>query len=534
MAIYLNQVGYLPDSKKYAVMTGSDSCRLLSESGDSTGVDLSISYYGYDEASGDTTWHVDFSGLSLPGTYYLEDAEGNRSPAVHIRPDCYRNLFRDLSRMFYFQRCGCALEAPYAGKFTHKACHCAEVRDYLAPEHRFFLNKGWHDAGDYGRYVTPGAVTLGHLLYAYELFPAAFEESLQIPESGSGIPDILSECRYELDWLLGMQLSDGGVAHKLTSQYHAPFLMPEDDSLPFFRYPVSSLATADFAACMALAYRIWHPFDGTYAQRLLEAAELAWGWLTAHPELVFEDPKDCHTGGYGDTNDADERLWACAELYRAKKDPQYLTAMQTLLPRCDELTALGWGDVAGFAGFSVLFADAGAFPETLVEPFRSAFLQKADALLSVTESSGYRMALKPDEFVWGSNLSVMSSASVLIAAALFTNDRAYADAAAEQLHYLLGRNPLGVSYVTGHGSAPFRNPHNRPTFADGIDEPIPGYVSGGPNGRPADERACALIPEGTPPMKCYADVYESYSTNEIAIYWNSIAVLAAAYFIGKS
>ncbi len=534
MAIYLNQVGFLPHSEKKAVMTGSDSCRLLSENGCPTGVELTVSYYGFDEASGDITWHVDFSEVSVPGTYYLEDSEGNRSPAIHIRPDCYRETFRDLSRMFYFQRCGCALEAPFAGKFTHKPCHCAKVQDYQNPEQSFSLNKGWHDAGDYGRYVTPGAVTLGHLLYAYERFPAAFRDSLQIPESGNGIPDILNECRYELEWMLGMQLSDGGVAHKLTSRYHAAFLMPEDDALPFFRYPVSSLATADFAACMALAYRLYLPFDGDFAERMLTAAKKAWDWLAAHPELVFEDPKDCHTGGYGDSSDADERLWASAELYRATKDLQYLTALRALLPACGELTDLGWSEVAGFAGLSVLFAKAGDFPETLVEPFRSAFLQKADALLAVTENSGYLMALKPNEFVWGSNLSVMSNASVLVVAALLTDSGAYANAAEAQLHYLLGRNPLGVSYVTGHGSNPFRNPHNRPTYADGIDEPIPGFVSGGPNGHPADEKACRLIPEGTPPMKCYADVYESYSTNEIAIYWNSITVLAMAYFIHRA
>ena len=100
----------------------------------------------------------------------------------------------------------------------------------------------------------------------------------------------------------------------------------------------------------------------------------------------------------------------------------------------------------------------------------------------------------------------------------------------EQLHYLLGRNALNVSYVTGHGEHAFKNPHNRPTFADGIELPMPGWVSGGPFKTPCDPKACELIPAGTPPMKCYVDEVESYSTNEITIYWNSPAVFMTAYF----
>ena len=106
----------------------------------------------------------------------------------------------------------------------------------------------------------------------------------------------------------------------------------------------------------------------------------------------------------------------------------------------------------------------------------------------------------------------------------------YAGAALEQLHYLLGRNALDISYVTGFGEHAFRNPHNRPTFADGIDLPMPGWVSGGPYKAPCDPAAIAAIPKGTPPMKCYVDDVGSYSTNEITIYWNSPAVFMTAFF----
>ncbi|MBO7650438.1 MAG: glycoside hydrolase family 9 protein, partial [Lachnospiraceae bacterium] len=103
-------------------------------------------------------------------------------------------------------------------------------------------------------------------------------------------------------------------------------------------------------------------------------------------------------------------------------------------------------------------------------------------------------------------------------------------AAEENVHYLLGRNPLDRSYVTGQGAGAFKNPHNRPTASDGIDNPYPGLVSGGANAHPVDEPAKASIPVGTPPLYCHLDDIGSFSTNEIAIYWNSITAFVFAYF----
>ncbi len=531
MAVFVNQVGYRTHAPKLAIMTGSDTCRLINEA-DSTVVEPLVTYHGFDEASGDEVYKVNFSTVCEPGTYHFEDASGATSVSFRIGCGIYSDAFTDMLRMFYFQRCGCALDKTYAGVFTHDICHTNPILNYLNNDISKEMTGGWHDAGDFGRYVSPGAVTVGHLLYAYLLFPRAFDRSLNIPESGNGMPDVLNECRYELDWMLKMQADDGGVYHKVTTAFHAPFIMPEEDKEQFFCYPVSSMATGGFVASVALASRIYREFDAEYADTLLEAAKRSFAWLLAHPVMVpFKNPKDCRTGEYGDACDLDERMWAAAEMFLCTGAPEAASMLRGLAASNIEKTGLGWADVSGFAGLCVLFAPEDTFDGDTVQIFRNAFLDKANTLLRITRNSGYSMSLRNNEFVWGSNLSVMTNACILLVATMLTGDPSYAEAAEEHVHYLFGRNPLDMSYVTGHGDHAFRNPHNRPTFADGIDEPIPGYVSGGPNVHPCDPKACADIPEGSPGMKCFTDAYESYSTNEIAIYWNSIAVLALSYFI---
>lgn len=449
-----------------------------------------------------------------------------------------------MSKCLYFQRCGCALTEEYAGCYTHAACHTEDaifLKDYLEhtpdPLH-FDMTGGWHDAGDFGRYISPAAVAVGHLLYAYELFPESFQTSLQIPESGNGIPDILNECRYELDWMLKMQSPDGGVYHKLTSFVHADFVMPEDDKLPFLIYDVSSMATADFTASMALASRIYAPFDPEFSKRALEAARKSFDWMEKNPYIGFHNPENSNTGEYDDDCDIDERLWACAELVRT--DPErhdiYLEAFRNYSAMDDPnvtKTDFGWTDISGMASLCVLTDPQNHFGNDLHNEYRTLVLKEADRLLKLQERSGYDLAMEPDDFVWGSNMVVCNRSMLLILAALCSQEPSsgqYRSAALEQLHYLLGRNALNISYITGEGTHAYQNPHNRPTASDHIELPMPGWVSGGPYKDPCDPAAIAAIPKGTAPMKCYVDDVGSYSTNEITIYWNSPAIFMTAYF----
>lgn len=590
MAIYCNQAGYLPHAKKTAVMTAGGNYRVIAvtqgiadsrksgreqaetecaatedgamkpeqiavEGGmikmGQTVMEGAAQDIGMDEASGDHIYVADFSKIEQEGFYMVVNEAGDRSHQFRICADVYRELQRDMTKALYYQRCGCELTEEYAGVYTHPCCHTGAA--VLWENHSVVkeVKGGWHDAGDYGRYISPAAVAVGHLLYAYYLFPESFEESLNIPESGNGIPDVLNECRYELEWMLKMQDEEGGAYHKLTSERHADFIMPQEDKAQFYLFPVSSMATADYAASMALASRVYRPFDEVFADRLFDAAKCAYGWLEKHPEYVgFKNPESCNTGEYDDVCDLDERLWAAAEMLVATGEEKYQEKLTALLKENLTKTDFGWTDVSGFAALAVLTDTSCRASAENIENLKKAVLAEADRLVRVAEESGYGVAMEPDDYVWGSNMVVLNRGMLLVLAALITERYAagqnaadgsscdgssessakiYEETALAQMNYLLGTNAVDYSYVTGHGERAYRHPHNRPTECDGIEFPMPGWVSGGPFKTPCDEVGMKQIPVGTPPMKCYVDHAACYSLNEITIYWNSPAVFVTAF-----
>ncbi len=526
--ITVNQVGYGLKSVKHATISRDGHYTLYNSKGER--VQEGEAVLVDDENSGEKAGCIDFTAVETPGKYYFVDEKGERSAGFTIGRKVYASLFKDSLRMYYFQRCGMKLEEKYAGKFAHKACHCMNARILGSDPAKYVkLKGGWHDAGDFGRYVTAGAVALAHLLYAYSLKPKAFKFSLDIPESGSGMPDILSECAYELDWMLRMQEKDGGVHHKATSMSFVDFIMPEDDKEEPVITPVSSLATADQAAIMALAARIYEEYDEKRAKAYKKSALAAGKWLIANPDFLFKNPREVHTGTYEDKCDADERLWAAAELFQLTGDSKWIAVIRGILELRIDTAALGWADVGGLASLSVLMAKKGVFPKDLCDRLKGSWLEEADRLKAVAKDNPYELAFHPYNFIWGSNMQVLCNAMVLCFAHKLSGDKEYLDYAAFQLDYILGRNAMDTSYVTGHGEKAFRDPHNRPTVADGIDEPIPGYVSGGPNYRSGDTVANEKNFGGRAPMKWYADDWRSYCSNEITIYWNSPLVYVLAY-----
>ncbi len=540
MSIYVNQLGYLPSSRKIAISTRPCNFQIIRVSDQVSVFEGSVHEKTVDSVSGDNTYRIDFTELTEPGQYYVLAGNNGKSPTFTIGQNVYDKLQTDLLKCFYYQRCGTELKGEHAGRYTHPACHTKDailLKDYLNKTENpktYEVKGGWHDAGDFGRYTAAGAVAVAHMLYAYELYPESFNSSSNIPESGNGIPDVLNECRYELEWLFKMQTKDGGVYHKLTAFNHAPFIMPQDDHDQFILFPVSSFAVADFTAVMALASRIYRKFDENFANRCLDAALKSLEWLKANPYRDFKNPPGCNTGGYYDDADIDERLWAAAELLRADKSHrnEYVAKVTELTNDFVTKTEFGWMDVSGFAAMSIL-TDPEHSVGMLEAHYKNVIEKEASRLLSLLKSSGYLLALESKDFCWGSNMVVANRAILFILAAKICDEKTgdkFLEGAMEHLHYLLGRNALGISYITGEGENAYSHPHNRSTECDGIDEPMPGWVSGGPLEKLLDPAIKAAVPEGTPPMKCYVDDSGSYSSNEITIYWNSPVVFMCACF----
>lgn len=528
--IFINQAGYYPaDTKKAVLNVPADSFSVITPDGKEVFKGV-CSHFGHDRASGDDVYIADFSALTSDGEYRIT-AGGVTSPKFSVSENVNKQLFRDVMRAYYYLRCGMELKPEHAGKFTHKACHTSPAVDWLDHSISKDVSGGWHDAGDYGRYVTPGAVACAHLLYSYILYPKAAEGlDMNIPESGGKLPDWLAECKYELDWILKMQKPDGSVYHKATTAQHAAFVMPELDRNQMYLLPVSSMATADLAAVCALASRVFKPFDPEYSAALLSAAEKTAAWLRENPQFIgFNNPEGCGTGGYGEGGDKDNRFWAFAELYSATGKREYHEAMQAYLVYDFSRTELGVGSVGGLGALSYILNEN---PEKNKEwdlAFREMFYNHARRIKWMSSHSGYSCALTERDYNWGSNMGLMKNAMVCAIADTVCHTDEFRDTAKAQLDVLMGVNAVGVSYVTGNGEFAYNYPHLRPAFADGIEECIPGMVSGGPNSHPVEREARQFIPEGTPPMKCFVDRMEFYSINEITIYWNSPVAFTLAF-----
>jgi len=541
MSIHYNQTGYDPKLPKKAIITGKGSnCMFLNErdigawsSQADKKSNFVLSEPVYDEASGDTVRVLDFSAVCEPGRYFIF-ADGEQA-LIEIKEKPYHALSSALVKGLYYQRCGCELPEKYAGPYRHGACHLGKtvlVKDNGEIDSNTVIDcaGGWHDAGDYGRYIAPAAATLGHLLYSYEFFPEAYKDELNIPESGNGVPDILNECRYELEWMLKMQRADGGLYHKAATRHFAKFVMPEEDNDELFIFRVTHCSTAGFAASTAQASRVYRPFDAAFADKLLEAAKKAWDWMEANPVFEpFNNPPNFHSGAYGDSSCEDELFWASAELYSVTGEDRYMQALKKRVDTVD-ISKFGWRETAGFGALCCLFILKEKLEKNLFASIKERFLREADSFLAMTIKSGYGTALSAASYVWGSILPILNNAITMICACLLTKDEKYRNAALNQLDYLLGMNATGYSFVTGFGERPYRFPHHRPSYADGVDEPVPGLVSGGPNKQNPDMVTKTLIPPQTPPAKFYIDYTSTASANEIAIYWNSPAVFVAAYF----
>ena len=483
---------------------------------------------GTDPASGDDVALICLGRLEA-GSYMLESGPERRE--LTVLGNAWDKVTHGLIKGLYYQRCGCELNPVCAGRYSHPPCHMAPATDWENHSIRRLVTGGWHDAGDYGKYVAPGAVTVGHMLYAWKLFPRGCSGNLNIPESGNGLPDILNEARYELEWMLRMQRDDGGFYHKLTKTHFAPFIMPQDDLDPEYLMPVSHCATADACACLALASRVFHAFDEEFADRMMQSARKAWQWLRKHPDFVpFVNPEGVRTGWYGDRSDLDERFWAACEMYASTKEPEYREIAEKLYGAGQHLTRFGWADVGGMGALCCLFDLREEAGEILYTGLREDFLRQSEYAFTLSEKSGYGTALAPEQYIWGSILPVMSNAMAMILNSLLTGRRDMQEAALLQWHYALGMNALDICFVTGFGERSVQNPHHRPSGADGIKAPVPGLISGGPNKAHGYPQTREKLGTDTPPAKYFLDETPSADTNEIAIYWNSPAIFTGAYF----
>lgn len=515
--VKVNQIGYKPDDVKSVLVTSPDDekFKVVNVSTNETVYIGTYSAAAFDPAMGTSVRIGDFSEVTAPGTYQIISSPSGASYEFDIGDGLYDDIYKDVVLMLYNQRCGTKLEASVSGDFAHDACHTQEATVYGDTSGKTYdVSGGWHDAGDYGRYVVPGAKTVEDLFLAYEDFDYTADD-IGIPESGNGVPDLLDEARYELEWMLKMQdEATGGVYHKVTGLTFPGMVLATEETEDMVLAPISYAATADFVAVMAKASVNYAQYDQAFADTCLAAAKKGYDFMKANPDMGgFKNPDEILTGEYPDVGLTDETFWAAAELYLATLDDGYLADTKEAIDTKYN-TGLGWAGIGGYALYDL--AKAEGIDSGLQSSAKEKFLAVAHKKLSSCQTSHIFIGI--ETYPWGSNMVVAGDGMYLLMASKLEDDPAYLEYAQKQRDYIFGFNGTGYCYVTGYGDLSPQDTHHRPSQA--LGKTMPGMLVGGADENLEDPYASAVL-YGKPGALAYVDNSQSFSCNEITIYWNS-------------
>lgn len=569
--IVVDQFGYLPDARKVAVIrdpsVGFDSGWHFAPGKVYQVVDVKtgavvfqgspVLWHGgaVDPSSGDRAWQFDFTSVVTPGRYLIRDTQvGYDSVTFAVGDNLYKPILVQAVRMLFYQRAGFPKEARYAGAgWADKASQLgpgqdSEARLYSAKSDKTTtrdLHGGWYDAGDFNRYTRWSGDYVVGLLHAYNENPTAFTDDFGIPESGNGIPDLLDEVKWEVEWLKRMQNADGSLLSVLGSASGSP---PSAATGPSFYGPATTSATYGGAAAFAYAAKTYAQFPALkpFADDLKQRAMKAWVWAQANPHVLFynNDPRDHSQGlaaGQQEVDDYGREMGAVAaavylfdltdnRIYRDYIDAHYrdnhiFTEHQTL-----DFDYVQTAPLVYYASLSK------ATPSVSAE-IKAAFVEGF-------EGDGWRAAgsdpyrAHVSAYTWGNNATKSDHGDIFGDEALYRlGEHSPAESmseAADYLHYLDGVNPLGKVYLSNmkaFGASNSVDSFYHTWFAHGSAlwgsvsgakfGPPPGYLVGGANphytwakGCPSLNARCGQAPPspptGQPPQKSYADFSDSW------------------------
>ncbi|WP_200940538.1 glycoside hydrolase family 9 protein [Cellulomonas sp. Leaf334] len=565
--VRVNQLGYLPTGPKRASLVTEETdavpWHLLDPEGEEVATGTTTPR-GEDRTADENVHVITFDDVDATGAGFTLVADGETSHPFAIDADLYADLASDALGYFYLARSGIEIDAVLVGdEYARPAGHldvapntgdtavgCQAPRPWYAGwtcDGTFDVRGGWYDAGDHGKYVVNGGIAVHQLLDTWERALVAqgredaeagalADGTAAIPEAGNGVPDVLDEARWELEWMQRMQVPAGvgsaeyaGLAfHKVQDDGWTGLPLPPDED-PQARqvHRPSTAATLNLAAVAAKGARLWEPYDEEFAASLLASARTAWAAAEQTPDL-YASALDGNEGGgpYDDKDVSDEFYWAAAELFLTTGDDEFADAVTGSPVHSADLTgavAFDWQRTAALGRMDLALVPS-ELPDR--DAVRDSVVTLADFALYQQGKAFFGQPYQPSDarFEWGSNGIILNNAVTLAAAADITGDDEYRTAALESLDHVLGRNALDQSYVTGYGTEFSRNQHHR-TFAAQLDPTLPhppaGTLSGGPNSSIQDPVAAQTWPQGCVAQRCYLDNIQSWSTNEMTINWNS-------------
>lgn len=589
--IAVDQFGYLPDMEKIAVLSdpqrgfnanehyrpgGVIEVRTV-ESNSIVFAAAPAAWHGgaIDSQSGDRVWWFDFSVVTNQGEYYVHDpANRVRSARFRIGPAVYADVLKQAVRMFYYQRRGIAKIPPYAdARWTDGTNFLGPLQDSECrlvtnptPETQRDLRGGWFDAGDYNKYVNFTLAPISDLLAAYRMNPGIWPDNWDIPESGNGIPDLLDEVKWELDWLLRMQNPDGSVLSKVGDSEYASASPPSTEHAQMFYGAESTTSTLTAAGDFAQAAGLYESAGmAAYAKKLRAAAVSAWDWAGAHPAIMFTntgflsaDP-EVNREHYAAERDQ-LRIRAAVYLYDLTREAVYRDYVESNCVNVVAISGKRW-DV-----YHSELQDTLLYFSTLqgVSPAIAAKIRESKQISIDGEdflgawNSGrdpYRAFIVDNSYHWGSNGPKSNAGRLFAEHAGYgldpTRAAVYRRAAAGYLHYLHGVNPLAMVYLSNmreYGAENCVNTIYHSWFAHGTKfenaltaiGPAPGYVPGGANKdfHPADVYAGPPLvpPMDQPPQKSYRDwdtswPEDSWEVTEPSLSYQGPYVLLLSFFV---
>jgi endoglucanase len=541
--VRVNQVGYLLNGPKKATLVTSSVTPLpwsVSSSGTTVASGQTVPL-GVDASSGQNVHSIDFSGVAAAGSYVLS-ADGETSHPFTVDGGFYGSLRDDALKFYYTQRSGIDISAALRPGYARPAGHAGvapNTGDTLVPcqpgvcDYSLNVRGGWYDAGDHGKYVVNGGISVYQLMNAFERNRFGFTDGqLSIPESGNGVPDILDEARWEMEFLLSMQAPGGMVHHKVHDDSWTGLpLLPHLDPKLRELHPVSTAATLNLAATAAQAARVFAPYDAAFSARALAAARSAWAAALAHP-AVYASTADGNGGGtYDDVVVTDEFYWAAAALYVTTGESAFKNFVLNSPSHTASVFApsgFSWQSTAALGRLELALV-----PNPLQASVKQSVLDAAHAYLAAQDASAYELTYTAPNgvFDWGSNSQVLNNLVVIGIAYDLTGDAAFRDGVVSGMDYVLGRNALNMSYVTGYGEQNSHNQHSR-WYSHQLNPDLPnppkGSLSGGPNSSIQDPLAQQKL-QGCVGQFCYIDDIESWSTNELTINWNAPLAWVSAF-----
>lgn len=572
--IRVNQIGYYPDLAKTATFkTDSETAhewQLVNNLGEVV-ASGTTKLFGKDKDSGDNVQLINFSSFETSGKNYKLRIDGNESQLFDINKDIYKSLVYDSLKYFYYVRSGIPIKMPYCvePQYERVATHNPDIVSTESSTsgynhvHSLDVTGGWYNFGGYGKYSVSSGIALWTMQNQFERtkylkkanLDLYADNKMNIPESNNGIPDILDEARVQLEVMMKLQIPAGmpssGMVHvcAIDDPWTSIGLMPQNKIKRVLRAP-STDATLNLAATAAQGSRLWEKYDSTFARKCLIAAETAWQAALLQPNITA--PTNNEMTSYF----IDDFYWAASELFITtgkteyyeylKKSEYFLTCnkiFKTTSDRNPDLTPYNFYNTSTLGTLSLALV-----PNDLSATEKSTSIKNitssADYFLSLIKTQGYgipyRQSYSDYNYELGyeldSNFEIMNNSIILANAFDFSNESKYINGVSSSMDYLLGRNPLDFSFISGYGDKSVQNP-NILFFANQSNSNLPkvpkGFVVSGPTTVLYDNysKSAGMRSYNTPPQKCYIDNIEAWSSNECTVYLNASLSWLAGFML---